>query len=57
MSERWKDWFNKQPQDVKDRIAIAAIDRLFEIDELRFREKDEECDEEYIYYESCGEPL
>ena len=57
MSERWKEWFNEQPQETKDRIGLLAIERLFEIDELRFRERDDYCDEEYIYYESCGEPL
>lgn len=69
MSDKhWKDWFFKQSVGERDKMAIAAIERLIEIEEVSFRIDDnintegEEVDEDYViqeclFWDSCGEDI
>lgn len=55
----WIEWFDKQRPEDQRTIALAAIQRLVEIDEVRFRDGDPEEPQiaECLYWESCGEDL
>lgn len=52
----WVDWFDELNQDDKRTITLGAIERLIEIEEVRYQEEDNECEED-IYWTSCGESL
>jgi hypothetical protein len=59
MQKKWKKWFNEQSTEYKIKAAISAIERLIEIEEVCFREKDSHDPDlkEFLYWESCGEEL
>ena len=57
---KWVKWFDEQSEDEKRVIALNAIERLIQIDEVSFREQesfDEEVVKECLYWDSCGEDL
>lgn len=64
----WIRWFDSQSSEGKRKMAIAAIARLIEIDEVRFFADDlvdkngapipeETGAAEHLYWESCGDSL
>ncbi len=66
--ELWIEWFDKQATDDKRTMALAAIERLMEVEEISFRVDDsvnidgtpipeDEAVEECLYWDSCGEDL
>ena len=57
---KWIKWFDERSEDEKRVIALNAIERLIEIDEVSFRQQesfDDEVVEECLYWDSCGEDL
>lgn len=67
-NELWIEWFDKQTADDKRAIALAAVEHLMEIGEVRFRVDDsanidgtpipeDEVVDECLYWSSCGEDL
>lgn len=64
----WIKWFDDQSPEDKRTMALGAIQRLIEIDEIKFWADDrvdkngapipeENGAEEHLYWESCGEDL
>ena len=54
---KWVKWFDEQSEDEKRVIALNAIERLIQIDEVSFREQESFDEEECLYWDSCGEDL
>lgn len=52
----WVDWFDGLDQSDKRTIALGAIERLIEMEEVTYREDDNDYEED-IYWTSCGESL
>jgi len=59
MREIWKAYLDGLSEAERRKILDAAIARLMEIEEVRFRvpEPDEDVGSPYLYWESCGESL
>lgn len=60
MTPAWKKWFNALPAEERHRIAIAAIARLMEIEEVKFRMDDIDLPDdvpECLYWTASGEDL
>jgi len=68
MEEIWRKWLRQQTQDDKNKILFAAIERLIEMDEVRFRIDDfvredgtpipeDEAIDECLYWETTGDDL
>ena len=56
----WIKYFDGQSKEDQRTIAIGAIMRLIEMDEVRFRADDsvdKDGNEECLYWEACGEDL
>lgn len=55
----WTEWFDKQKPEDQRTIALAAVERLVEIGDVRFRIGDPEEPEivECLYWGCCGEDL
>jgi hypothetical protein len=58
-AQLWTDWFDKQKPEDQRTIALAAVERLVDMDEVSFRQADPEEPEltECLYWSSCGEDL
>ena len=62
MIPAWKRYLNSLTNEDRYKILCAAVERLIEIDEVRFRMDDGDTDpsetfEEYLFWESCGVDL
>ena len=56
--EKLQAWFDQQSEVDRRVIALNAVNRLIEIEEVRFREADEDDDDPVeLYWESCGDDL
>ena len=56
--EKLQAWFDKQSEVDRRVIALNAVNRLIEIEEVWFREADGDDDDPVgLYWESCGDDL
>lgn len=60
IKEKLKTWINNQSHEQLQKIALDAIERLMEIEEVRFRVSEhwmEKDTPEVPYWDSCGDTL
>lgn len=68
MRELWKVYIDNLPYNDKVRLAYIAVERLIELEEVKFRVDDivdldgneipeDESMDEFLYWTSCGENL
>lgn len=53
----WRAWFDSQSRAKQRLIAIIAVERLMELEEVDFQKKEYEINKEYLYWTSCGDDL
>ena len=58
-TQTWTDWFDRQKPEDQRTIALAAVERLVEMGDVRFRSSDPDEPEmvECLYWESRGDDL
>jgi hypothetical protein len=60
IKEKLKTWINKQSHEQLQKIALDAIERLIETEDVHFRVREhwmEEDTQEEPYWDSCGDTL
>jgi hypothetical protein len=60
IKEKLKIWINKQSHEQLQKIALDAIERLIETEDVRFRVREhwmEKDTQEEPYWDSCGDTL
>ena len=56
MKRNWKKYLDKLTNEERHKILVVAIERLMELEEVKFQMDDIDC-AEMLYWDSCGDEL